>query len=695
MNVIVGVDIGGTFTDICLYDEKSRQLWLGKTLTTPSDPAKSFLEGVRQTLGKANLKGSQITKLIHATTLIANTLIERKGVPTGLLTTLGFEDVLEMRTESRYDHYDLFLELPPPLVRRSLRVGIKERVGPQGQIICAPEIDSIKEAMGRFSNAGVESIAICFLHSYVNSANEKAALQSVKEFLPEVTISLSCEVRPEIREYERFSTTVANAYVQPRVFTYLKDLESTLSAIGISAHFQIMLSNGGVTRIERATQTPIELIESGPAAGAIAAAYIGDLTQQKKILSFDMGGTTAKIATIWEGHPRLTTSFEAARVSRFKRGSGIPLLIPTVDLIEIGAGGGSIACVNAMGIVQVGPESAGADPGPACYGRGGIEPTVTDADLILGYLNPEYFLGGDMVIDKLAGEKALNERIGKKLGYTSIEAALAIEEVVNEQMASACRIQFAEQGEDSREYTLVAFGGAGPIHACVLAQKLGISKIICPPGAGLASCLGLLLANPRVDLVRTVIGELKHISPILIQKLYEEMAEEALKILGVTADDQVVQTRYAELRYKGQGYQIEVALPHATTITEEILKLLEQDFKKSYEKLFGTSPTDISAEAVHWRLTAEVPKSASFSLWRADGSVDHGSTDPISERMVWLPKEGWGNVPCYRRDQLLPGMTIKGPAIIEERESTTIIPSHFKTTIDPHHNLFITHEKEN
>ena len=516
----LGIDIGGTFTDLVLLDEVSGEMWFGKTLTTYGDPTDGIIAGMHAVLADASASPEKVTNVVHGTTLVTNAVIERKGAKTGLITTAGFRDVLELGRELRYDIYDLGIVMPEPLVPRDLRLGVVERTDAHGTVRQELDENGLAEAVDRLAAEGVESVAVVFLHSYANPSNERRAAEIIRDRQPGMYVSLSCEVMPEIREFERTSATAMNAYVQPVTDRYLARLEGRLRDEGFEGVLHIVVSSGRLTTVEGARERPVQLLESGPAGGTMAAAYFGrDLAAQDasgdgaptgaNLLAFDMGGTTAKASLVVDGEPEITTEFEAAHVRRFKRGSGLPVRIPVIDMIEIGAGGGSIASVNSLGLLQVGPESAGSEPGPACYGRGGTLPTVTDADLVLGYLDPGYFLGGAMALDVDAARRALHEHIAEPLGISIEDAALGIHRTVNESMASAARTHTLARGHDPRRFTMVAFGGAGPVHAFQVARRLGVTRLLVPVGAGCASALGFLVSPVATERTRSFVSDIE------------------------------------------------------------------------------------------------------------------------------------------------------------------------------------------
>ena len=558
----IGIDVGGTFTDLVLVDERRDLIYTGKRLTSSRDPSEAIVGGLERLLREAGTGADELHSLVHGTTLVANTIIERNGARVGLITTRGFRDSLEMGREIRYDLYDLHLELPRPLVSRTRRREVSERLDAEGRIVVALDEAELGRVGAALVADGVESIAVCFMHAYRNPVHERLARRILERVCPQIPVSLSSEVAPEIREYQRASTTCANAYVQPRIARYLARLEDRLSPMRLSGKLSIMLSNGGITTVRAARQFPIHLIESGPAAGAMAAGYYGLLTSTTSLISFDMGGTTAKMCLVDRGWPSRAHELEAGRVRRFRKGSGLPLKVPVVDMIEIGAGGGSIARVDAMGLLKVGPESAGSEPGPACYGRGGTRPTVTDADLALGYLSPDYFLGGEMALDRARADRAIEEHVARPLGLDVAAAAVGIHDVVNESMAAATRMHAAEKGQDPRRFALVAFGGAGPVHAYGLARLLKLRRIICPFGAGVTSALGMLVAAPSTDLVRSYVTRLATIDWSHLNGLFAEMEEEARALLVEAGADPAELTlrRSADMRYVGQGFEIPVPL---------------------------------------------------------------------------------------------------------------------------------------
>uniref|UniRef100_UPI000B7CF8B4 hydantoinase/oxoprolinase family protein n=1 Tax=Candidatus Entotheonella palauensis TaxID=93172 RepID=UPI000B7CF8B4 len=628
---------------------------------------------------------------IHATTLITNSLIERKGAPTGLLTTEGCRDILEIGRENRYDLYELALELPKPLAPREWRREWRERMRADGEVLTplVPE-QAVREAAA-LRQTGVESLAICFLHAHVNDAHEQAVRRLLEAQYPGLPLSLSSEVAREIGEYERTTTTVVNAYVQPLAQRYLGDLERRLNGFGCCGPLYIMLSSGGVTAADTAAQVPVRMIESGPAAGALAGSFFGGLGEQRQVIAFDMGGTTAKACLIDDGQPEIAFSFEAARVQRFKKGSGFPLQIPAIDLLEVGAGGGSIARIDGMGLLKVGPDSAGAEPGPACYGRGGTQPTVTDADLVLGYLNPDYFLGGTMALDVVAAEAAIRDHVAQPLGIDVQRGAWGIHDIINEQMASAMRVHIAEKGKDPREYTIVATGGAGPLHAYRIAEKLHIRRILCPLAAGVASTIGLLVAPPKVDLVHSRVWRVREIDWAALNQLYADLENRARAILKPMgeAGTQLTLSRFADMRYVGQGHTIVVPLPLGE-LNAAMQSDIEAQFEAVYQQLYGRSLPGVAIEGITWRLTA-LGQGTALDMAQAQTTSEQAGAAQRGQRAIYLPEaQAYVDVPVYNRYALQAGMQIDGPAILEERESTVVMGQRGRGTVDQAGNLTVT-----
>ena len=676
----LGVDIGGTFTDLVVIDETTGAARVGKILTTPKDPAHAVEQGIASLLEESRTPAGSVRAVVHGTTLATNALIERKGARTALLTTEGFRDALEIRHESRYDMYDLFIDPPAPLVPRHLRREVRERLLADGSVREALDEQGARRVIGELVAEGVEAIAICLLHAYVNPVHERRLAALVREIAPQMAVACASEVVPEIREYERTSTTTANVYVAPLMARYLEDLERRLAELQIPGQLYIMQSSGGIAVPLLARRLPIRLVESGPAAGALAAAQAARERGERKLLSFDMGGTTAKACVIDEGAPLVGREFEVARADRFKKGSGLPVRVPVIEMIEIGAGGGSIARVDRMGLLKVGPDSAGADPGPACYNLGGRQPTVTDADLLLGYLDAEFFLGGRMRLDRQAAQRAVEEHVARPLGLDVTEAAWGIHRVVNENMAAAARIHGIERGKDLRSYPLFAFGGAGPVHSWQVATILRTPRILLPFGAGAMSAYGLLAAPLAFDFVRTGRQRLDAADWAAINRLFAEMEDEGRALLtraGVAAG-KVTVARIAEMRYLGQGHEVEAAVPLGKLSAASLAKITAS-FEASYRALYHRLPQGVPIEALNWRVTVSGPDPKTRLGGHAGpdraGRRSAPSGKPVkgTRRAYFAERGGFVDTPVYDRYALTPGMTLKGPAIVEERESTAVI----------------------
>jgi len=683
----IGVDIGGTFTDLVWVDESTGGVRVGKLLTTPKEPAQAVEHGVVMLLNEAGSSPSSVRSLIHGTTLATNALIERKGAKTGLLTTAGFRDALEIGREGRYDMYDLFIDPPSPLVPRRLRLEVTERLLADGRVLTPLDEASARTAIGALLAEGVEAIAVSLLHSYRNPAHERAVVDLIHSIAPGMPVSCSSEVVPEIREYERTSTTVANVYVMPLMARYLADLERKLQEQGVRGTFYIMLSSGGIATPETAKRVPVRLVESGPAAGALAAARMARDAGEPRMLSFDMGGTTAKACVIDRGEPLVAREFEVARADRFKKGSGLPIRVPVIELIEIGAGGGSIARIDSLGLLKVGPESAGADPGPACYALGGREPTVTDADLVLGYLDPDFFLGGRMRLDVEAARRAIEERVARPLGLSVTDGAWGIHRVVNENMAAAARIHGIERGKDLRAYPLFAFGGAGPVHAWQVGRILKVPRVLVPFGAGAVSAWGLLVAPLAFDFVRTAPQRLDGADWEQINGLFAEMEAEGRDILGAAgvARAEITVRRSAEMRYVGQGHEVEVEIPPGA-LAAASLAPITASFESAYRTLYSRTPMGVPIEALNWRVVVSGP--APDIVMSASAAGAAGAAPIKNTRAAYFPEAGdYVETPVYDRYALRAGASFDGPAIIEERESTTIVGPRARIAVDQRLNL--------
>ncbi|WP_333669726.1 hydantoinase/oxoprolinase family protein [Elioraea tepidiphila] len=682
----LGVDIGGTFTDLVLSDPASGALWNGKVLTTPADPSEGVLAGIDEVTRLAGVAPQAIAQVIHGTTLVANAIIERKGVRTGFVTTAGFRDLLVMAREWRWDIYDLNITLAAPLVPRSRSVEVTERLGPDGAVLIPFDPGSAEEAVQRLAAMGVEAVAVTFLHAFRNPAHERAMAEVIARHLSDVEVSLSSEVAPALGEYERATTTVANAYVQPVFRRYLARLAEGLRALGVRSELLLMQSDGGTIHQGAAMRYPVRLVQSGPAGGAQATALAGAAIGAHDVLAFDMGGTTAKACLIADGEPSRTSVFEVARIARFRPGSGLPLLVPAIDMIEIGAGGGSIARVNALGVIEVGPDSAGADPGPACYGRGGTQPTVTDADLLLGHLDAGSFLGGTMRLDRAAAEAAIRRAIAEPLGLSVIDAALGIRAIVDESMAQAAAIHAIEKGVRVADYAMVAIGGAGPVHACDVARRLGMRRVICPAGAGVASAFGFLASPVAFAAARSHIIPLAAVSADEAAVLLDALADEALCHLAGTGVDHSAAglDRLAELRYRGQGHAIEVALPdpragdwHGRT---------QAAFEARYRTLYDRIEPRGEIEIVTWRVVARGPR----PQMRMSAAVTSDGEAVKGVRAVFCANaRRFRDATVYDRYRLAPGRLIVGPAVVEERESTAVIPEGATASTDAAGHLVI------
>jgi N-methylhydantoinase A len=668
----LGIDIGGTFTDLVILDSVSGEAAVWKESTTPDDPSRGAMLGLENLLRQSAIAPQRIGRVVHATTLFTNALIERKGAPTGLITTAGFADVLEIGRERKYELYDLFLEMPAPLVARPWRREVPERLAADGSVEIPLDLEALLHQAEALVADGVRSLAICFLHAYANPVHERAAAEAVARRFPDLSLSLSCDVAPEIREYPRVVTTVVNAYVKPLAEIYLDRLEAALRGVGIPGGLFLMLSNGGLTHVAEAKRAPVQLLESGPAAGALAGAWFGRQAGLERVLAFDMGGTTAKLALVDDGEPLVAWGLEAARHKRFLRGSGLPIKIATVELIEIGAGGGSIARPSALGTLHVGPESAGAQPGPACYGRGGTQATVTDADLTLGYLNAEFFLGGAMQIDGDAASKALGV-VASALRLDARRGAFGVHDVVNENMAGAARVAIAERGRIPQEYALLATGGAGPVHAWNVARKLGVRRVVCPPCAGAGSTIGMLMAPARIDRVASFNQSLADADLNGAIAIFADLDREARSVATATgADlDQCAVRRLADMRYVGQGSEITVALPATLDATT-----VRTAFEASYRALFGRTPPGAAIQFVALRLALTAPMPGAGNILRlghAAPAADLATALKGRRDVYFSDAGGTTQTPVYDRYALPAGARIVGPAVLEENESTFVI----------------------
>jgi N-methylhydantoinase A len=684
----LGIDIGGTFTDIVIYDTSTGRQASHKELTTHGEPARGVMTGIERLLARHAIAPAGIERVVHATTLFTNALIERKGAKTGLLTTRGFRDTLEIGRERKYELYDIKIIKPAPLVPRHLRLEITERMTVDGRIHTALDESNVLAAATRLVEEDVESLAIVFLHSYINPAHEQRCLEIIARRFPRLAVSASIDIAPEIREYERTSTTVINAYIKPLAERYLSSLSDQIATRGILAPLLLMLSNGGLTGLAEAKRAPVQLLESGPAAGALVAAHLGAADGGAHVLAFDMGGTTAKLSVVDDGKPTVAYHFEAAREKRFIEGSGMPVRISTLELIEIGAGGGSIAHLDEIGLLKVGPRSAGSEPGPAGYGRGGTLPTVTDADFLLGYLNPDYFAGGTIRIDRQAIDRALGT-LAQEAGLPVIDLAWGIHDVVNENMANAARVHIAEHGKDPRRYTLLSTGGAGPVHAYYVAKKLGLSRLIAPRGAGVASALGLLIAPARIDRVATVAREMDAIDWPELETTFQRLEADARSVLTGTQFGQTLPriVRLADIRYVGQASELVVELP-AGPYTAAFRAALTQAFQRCYMASFARTPPAPQVEIINVRVSATVDVEGSALALMTPPPIAGSAIK--GQRPVYFPEyRSHRDTTVYDRATMAAGTQIQGPAIIEEPESTLVVGPGGSCAVLPSGNIIV------
>ncbi len=690
----IGVDIGGTFTDFALFDDSSRSVRTHKRLTTPTDPSEAVEAVLTDALQRAGVPTAEVKHLVHGTTLVTNAVIERNGARTALLTTHGFRDSIEIGRENRYELYDLMLDNPKPLVPRHLRFDVPQRTLSDGSSVRELDTAYIEQLTRELVDNNIEAVAICFLHSFTNPADERAARAVIQRVAPNLRVSISSDVNPEIREFERASTTIANVYVQARVEKYLRELEARLARLGFGGHFFLMLSSGGIATVDTAVKFPVRLLESGPAAGALAATRYGKAANMPDLLSFDMGGTTAKLCVIADGQPLIAHDFEVDRIYRFKKGSGLPIKIPVIEMIEIGTGGGSIARVDSMGLIKVGPDSAGSVAGPACYGRSGTLPTVTDADLVLGYLDPAYFLGGRMALDLIGARHAIKEHIADKVGVSIEEAAWGIHQIANENMANAARVHTLERGKDPSRLPVFAFGGAGPLHAYRIARALGSPAMLAPFGAGIMSTVGFLVAPLAFDFVRSWRAQMNtldwaHANGLLMEM--ESGGRALLEASGVSPDD-ISHRRGADMRYVGQGHEIRVPLP-AGALDEAHAPALAAEFQRVYRELYERLGPPVQIEVLNWRVVSSGP-SPDMHLQLPTATNRPASEAIKRERLAYFPEtNGYTPTPVYDRYLLTPNANFVGPAIVEERESTVVIGPGAQCEIDANHNLVVQLQK--
>ncbi len=674
----LAADIGGTFTDIVL--ERGDQRFTVKVLTTPHSPEEAAIEGARSALKQAGIGFADLDVVVHGTTLATNAVIERKGARTALIATDGFRDVIEIADESRYDQYDVFIDKPRQLVSRQLRFTVPERIDVMGKVWIGLDEAAVRAVARSLKAEKVEAVAVAFIHSYANDAHEQRVRAILAEEVAEIAVTLSCEVCPEMREYERTSTAIANAYLQPRIAGYLGRLKARFAAEGYDKPIHLMTSGGSLATLETAACFPIRLVESGPAGGAILAAHIAAERGEDKVLSFDMGGTTAKICLIHEATPHKTRTFEVDRQSRFMKGSGLPVRVPVIEMVEIGAGGGSIARIDALKRITVGPDSAGSEPGPACYGRGGILPTVTDADVVLGKIEPAHFAGGAIALHLDKATAALDAGIGEPLALSTAMAALGVGEIVDENMANAARVHAVERGAVIGDHTMVAFGGAAPLHAARLAEKLGIARVIVPADAGVGSAVGFLRAPAAYELVHSRFMRLDRFELDDANRLLGVMSEEATRLAKAAAGSRkLTETRTAFMRYSGQGHEIAVALP-ARELAETDIAALRGRFEEGYRRLFARHIPGAAIEVLSWAVlvTTDAAKPPRLGKPRAAGTPE-----PIGTRPVLDAKSGKAaDVPMYDRLAMAPGTRVGGPALIVEAGTSTFVSAAFDAEID-------------
>jgi N-methylhydantoinase A len=667
----LGVDIGGTFTDVVL--EVAGERYSTKVLTTYAAPENAIINGMAQVCAKAGIAASEIGQIIHGTTLATNALIERRGAKTALITTNGFRDVIEMRTESRFEQYDLNLTLPEPLLPRQMRYTVNERMDAGGNVLIPLDRADVEAVVARIAKAGYESVAVGLIHSYLNGDHERMIRDVLAERMPDAMVSISCEVSPQMREYERFNTVVANAYIKPLMKSYLGRLEGRLRGEGADCNIFLMHSGGGIISIESAAEFPVRLVESGPAGGAVFAAHIAARYGLDKVLSFDMGGTTAKICLIKNQTPKTSRVFEVARTYRFKKGSGMPISIPVIDMVEIGAGGGSLAHVDSMRQIRVGPESAGSEPGPACYGRGGAKPAVTDADLVLGRLDAANFAGGTIALDTAASEGALMAVLGDTLAMDASTAAFGLAEVVDENMANAARVHAVENGEDLSEYTMIAFGGAAPLHAGRLCEKLGVDRLLVPSGAGVGSAIGFLRAPFSFEANRSVYMTLTGFDPAQISGLLSELQSEATGFVRTCdATAKILSEFKVYMRYAGQGWEIPVGLTEAQAMAPDATEF-QALFEAEYAKLFGRIVAGLDIEITVWSVNATTP-SEKIDPIAQSGAI--GAANVAGMRRIFDPAlSTYLDAKVVLRDAMEFGAAVDGPAAITEDETTIILPA--------------------
>jgi N-methylhydantoinase A len=674
----LAADIGGTFTDIVL--ETARGRFTTKVLTTPRAPEEGVMEGIAVVLAEAKLAPAEVGLLIHGTTLATNALIERKGAATAFVTTAGFRDILEMGYEKRFEQYDIYMERPPPLVPRALRFTVAERISAAGQVLVPLDEGDVRRAAAAIRAAGATSVAVGLMHAYAHPQHERRVREILEAELPGASVCVSSEVAPEIREYERFSTTCANAYVRPMMAGYLQRLRVALDKTGIACPLFLMMSGGGLTTLDNAARFPIRLVESGPAGGAILASRIARECGLPEVVSFDMGGTTAKICLIGGGEPERARRFEVARAYRDLKGSGLPVRIPVIEMVEIGAGGGSIARVDAMGRIAVGPDSAGAEPGPACYGRGGERPTVTDANVTLGRIDPERFAGGRIRLDTGKAADALAADVGKRLNLAGQWPAAGVSEIVEENMANAARVHAIERGKVIGRHAMIAFGGGAPLHAGRLAEKLGIRTVVVPVGAGVGSAIGFLQAPVAYEVVRSMTQRLSAFDVEAANRLLGTLHDEAHAVVaeGVPGAE-LTETRIVDLRYVGQGHELRLTLPNRRLAAADVADIRAR-FEEQYKQIYGLAIERMDVEIVTWSVTVST---TSPPVAAAGVVAPRAALPPIGRRAVYEPTLGrMVEMPTFWRFDLSPGTPVEGPAVIAEHETSTVVPASFVARIN-------------
>jgi N-methylhydantoinase A len=691
----LGVDIGGTFTDATLINEETGEIRVGKVPSTPQDPSHGFMEATHRILREADVSPDEVGYVVHGTTVATNSIIEGKVARTGFVTTDGFRDLLEIQRQIRPSLYDLQFEKPRPLTPRYLCFGVPERLDAQGNVLTPLDEGTVRDVAERLRQEDVESIAVCFLHAYINPSHEKRTGEILREILPDTIISLSSEVAPEFREYFRASTTVINASIRPVVGRYLQSIEARLRAEGLEAELLVMQSSGGVFTFAAASEKPVFMVESGPAAGVIAATYLGTTLEYPDVISFDMGGTTAKAGLIQNGTPRITKDYEVGAAAQTgvgaSRGAGYPIRTPVIDLVEIGAGGGSIAWVDSGGVLRVGPQSAGADPGPVCYGAGGTEPTITDANLVLGRLNPSFFLGGEIELEVETARRAIQEKCADPLSLDLVEAAHGIVEIANAAMVNALRLVSVQRGYDPRDFVLTAFGGAGPVHANRLAAEIDVPTTIIPMSPGTTSAMGLLVTDLKHDYSTTLIQHVDQLDTAAVEETYQELEAQggtSLEREEVRPED-ISFLRQVDMRYVGQSYELTVPLPAEQLDASKVDRVLEQ-FHIEHDRAYGYSAPTEPVEFVNLRLTA-IGKIAKPRLRELEGNnTDIAAAQKATRSVYFAESDGYVECPIYDRYLLGPGSILTGPAIVEEIDSTTVIHPGYSAQVDRFGNLILT-----